>query len=300
MSRKGRDIHGFLLLDKPQGMTSNRALQRVKGLFGARKAGHTGSLDPLATGMLPICFGVATKVAQYGLAADKCYEVTGVLGTRTDTDDADGSVVEVRAVPELSPRNIEIVLSRYVGSSEQVPPMYSAIKHHGRRLYELARRGLEVARTPRPITIRRIELLSFETPALGIRVTCSKGTYVRALVTDIAAALGTVGHVSGLRRLSVDSFGEARMWTLEQLEDLAETGPEDLEGALLSTDSVLADWPELTLDADSVRRIRHGQTVRVTAAAVIGRHRIYSPGREFVGIGELNEAGELAPRRILG
>lgn len=295
-----RDINGFLLLDKPGGLTSNRALQKAKRLFEARKAGHTGSLDPLATGMLPICFGAATRVAQYVLAADKSYEVTALLGARTDTDDADGAVIEEREVPAMTEEALDPVLAGFIGASTQTPPMYSAIKHEGKRLYQLARQGRVVARKERPITLHALELISLAPPELRLRIVCSKGTYVRTLVTDIAAALGTVGHVTGLRRLSVDPFAGERMRTLDELEALAHGGREALDATLRPTDSVLVAWPKLMLDAEGLRRIKQGQTIRVGSVDTIGRHRIYSAAGEFIGVGEVNGAGDVAPRRILG
>ena len=297
--RQRRTVDGFLLLDKPYGFTSNRALQRVKRLFDARKAGHTGSLDPLATGMLPICFGTATRVAQYALAADKSYAVTGRLGVRTDTDDADGRIIEQGTVPELTLGAVKAVLEGYVGVSEQTPPMYSALKHEGQRLYELARRGIEVEREARPISIRSIELGAFEPPDIEMRVVCSKGTYIRTLVADIAASLGTIGHVAALRRLTVGSFVDERMWTLEELEVLAIDGWTALDRTLRPTDTALLGWPEVVLDGEALSRVRHGQTIKIEPPDHSGCHRIYSADRVFVGIGVVNERGELAPRRIL-
>jgi tRNA pseudouridine55 synthase len=213
-----RTLDGIVLLDKPLGLSSNAALQRVKWLFGARKAGHSGSLDPLASGMLPICFGRATKLSAKLLDARKCYRFTVQLGTRTATADREGEVIEQCAVPELEAARIEGVLAAFRGPQTQIPPMYSALKHQGRRLYELAREGLEVEREPRAIRIDELELESWDTPELGLRAVCSKGTYIRVLAEDIARALGSCGHVVVLRRLWVEPFAEAQMVSLQALE----------------------------------------------------------------------------------
>ena len=213
-----RDVHGIVLLDKPEGLSSNQALQRVRGIFRARKAGHTGSLDPAATGLLPLCFGEATKVSAWLLDAEKEYLVRACLGERRDTGDSEGRVIETAELPDLDGAGWQALFARFTGEIEQVPPMYSALKKDGRRLYELAREGREVERAPRPVRIRSLQLIARESDELVFRVRCSKGTYVRTLVEDIAAAAGTVGYTRGLRRVAVGPFSGAAMVTLDALE----------------------------------------------------------------------------------
>lgn len=296
--QKGRVIDGVLLLDKPIGLTSNQALQRVKRLFNARKAGHTGSLDPLASGLLPICLGQATKVSGFLLDAGKRYQVVARLGQRTDTGDADGQVIEERPVPALDRGLVKRVLARFEGSQTQVPPMYSAIKHQGQRLYKLARQGIEIERQPREIEIHGLELLSLEADALELEVACSKGTYVRTLVEDIARALGTVAHVIVLRRLGVGPYAEGRMYKLEELEALAEQGMERLDELLLPVDSALEHWPSVELGADSAYYLMQGQAVMAPGAPSSGKVRLYDEGHGFLGIGEVKLDGRVAPTRL--
>lgn len=296
--QKGRVIDGVLLLDKPIGLTSNQALQRVKRLFDARKAGHTGSLDPLASGLLPICLGQATKVSGFLLNAGKRYQVVARLGQRTDTGDADGQVIEERPVPALDRGLVKRVLARFEGSQTQVPPMYSALKHQGQRLYKLARQGIEIERQPREIEIHGLELLSLEADALELEVACSKGTYVRTLVEDIARALGTVAHVIVLRRLGVGPYAEGRMYKLEELEALAEQGMERLDELLLPVDSALEHWPSVELGADSAYYLMQGQAVMAPGAPSSGKVRLYDEGHGFLGIGEVKLDGRVAPTRL--
>lgn len=288
-----RDVHGVLLLDKPSGITSNKALQQVKRLLRATKAGHTGSLDPLATGMLPICFGEATKLTGLMLAADKTYRVSAALGRATDTGDSTGAVVAEAAVPTLSEALVRPALERLTGSIEQVPPMYSALKHDGQRLYALARRGIEVERAARTVTIHELTLLRHEPCLLELRVRCSKGTYVRTLVEDLARALGTVGHVTALRRLAVAPFGEGPMTTLAALEQAIEA-----DALLLPVDSVIADWPRLSLDAELVERLVHGQAVRAEDGWPRGPVRLHTAMGRLFGIGEVGAGDRLVPRRL--
>ncbi|MCH8930792.1 MAG: tRNA pseudouridine(55) synthase TruB [Proteobacteria bacterium] len=280
------------------GLTSNQALQRVKRLFNARKAGHTGSLDPLASGLLPICLGQATKVSGFLLDAGKRYQVVARLGQRTDTGDADGQVIEERPVPALDRGLVKRVLARFEGSQTQVPPMYSAIKHQGQRLYKLARQGIEIERQPREIEIHGLELLSLEADALELEVACSKGTYVRTLVEDIARALGTVAHVIVLRRLGVGPYAEGRMYKLEELEALAEQGMERLDELLLPVDSALEHWPSVELGADSAYYLMQGQAVMAPGAPSSGKVRLYDEGHGFLGIGEVKLDGRVAPTRL--
>jgi tRNA pseudouridine55 synthase len=298
-SNPGIRVDGVLLLDKPRGLTSNQALQRVKRLFRARKAGHTGSLDPLATGMLPICMGEATKLSAYLLDADKLYEVSAVLGVATTTADADGEVLETRPVPELDRATLEKVLIRYQGDIEQVPPMYSALKHQGRRLYDLARAGVEVERKPRRVSIHELRLLELGEGSFSLRLRCSKGTYVRTLVADMGEDLGCGAHVQALRRLAVGPYEAGSMVTLEQLEEAAAAGDEQLRSWLRGLDSALQDWPAVTLDADSAYYLQRGQPVLVPRAPGAGRVRIYAGSGVFLGVGEVLDDGRIAPRRLI-
>jgi tRNA pseudouridine55 synthase len=290
-----RRVDGLVLLDKPLGLTSNRALQIVRRLFRAEKAGHTGSLDPLATGVLPLCFGEATKVAGYLLDADKRYVATLALGAQTDTGDREGRVVRSAAVPSFDRTRLESVLGTFVGDTTQIPPMYSALKRDGEALYAIARRGEVVERAPRPVRITALSLVSFTDETLVFDVRCSKGTYVRTLGEDIAIALGTVGHLAALRRTDVGGvFTEQPVHTLDQLESLA--GDEAaLDRLLVPADRALAGWPEVQLTAEVSARFGHGQTVAADGAD--GLHRVYAVGGGFLGLGEIR-AGDLVPRRL--
>lgn len=295
-----KPVDGVLLLNKPAGLSSNQALQKVKRLLNARKAGHTGSLDPAATGMLPLCFGEATKVCSFLLDADKTYRVAAKLGVRTDTGDADGLPIEEAAVPELDERAWTDILEGFLGQSEQVPPMYSALKKDGKRLYELARKGETVERKPRPIRIDAIELLEIAGTRLVFRVSCSKGTYVRSLVEDIAAVAGTVAHTARLHRERVGRFDATGMIDLETAETLAQNDSIQLEDRLLPPDSALQNLPSVELERAQAERFRNGQTVSGSEAAEPGLARVYGPGglEEFVGVGEVAKGGAIAPRRV--
>lgn len=295
--RRGRPVDGILLLDKPAGMTSNQALQRTKRLLDAAKGGHTGALDPAATGMLPLCFGEATKVCSYLLDADKVYRVSARLGTRTDTGDADGTVIESADVPELDAEAWTGVLQRFLGETRQVPPMYSALKKDGRRLYELARRGETVDRAPRTIRIREIELLELAGQRLVFRVRCSKGTYIRSLVEDIAAAVGTVAHTAYLRREAVGPFEGQPMLELDAVEALAGDGEALLE-RLLPADRALAELPAAGVAEADAGRFRRGQAVRALEDGASGLARVYVATGEFLGIAERVPEGLLAPRKV--
>jgi len=299
-SKRGRNVRGILLLDKPSGLTSNQALQRAKRLFKAAKAGHTGSLDPLATGMLPICFGAATKLAGYLLDARKTYFVTAKLGVATDTGDADGEVIATSDAPAPSEADVRAAVESFVGEIEQTPPMYSALKRDGKRLYELARKGIVVDREPRRVQIDAMTLEGFAWPELSFSVTCSKGTYVRTLVTDLAENLGTVGHVTALRRLAVEPFDPADMAGFEQLErDAAEGGLAALDRHLLPAERALAGWPRLELPPQTTERLLHGQSVPAAADWPVGPVRLVDRRMGFVGIGEVLPERRLAPRRML-
>jgi tRNA pseudouridine55 synthase len=291
-------VDGLLLLNKPTGMTSNRALQTVKRLLNAKKAGHTGSLDPSATGMLPLCFGEATKVCAYLLNADKTYRVTARLGNSTDTGDADGQEVSTAPIPEMSADDWDVILQTFVGESMQIPPMYSALKKDGIRLYELARKGETVEREPRPITIHEIRLLECAGSRLVFRVACSKGTYIRTLVEDIAGRAGTVAHTARLHRESVGHFRSEDMLDLTAVEALAEDSQLALRERLLSPDVALAGFPPVSLDESAGLRFSGGQPVTVAEESRTGLARVYGAGQQFLGVGELAGNGQLAPRRV--
>jgi tRNA pseudouridine55 synthase len=294
-----RDVHGIVLLDKPKGYTSNQALQRVKYLFRARKAGHTGSLDPLATGLLPLCFGEATKVSGFLLDADKHYRTVCRLGVTTETGDAEGAVLRERPVPALDTATIEAALAPFRGPICQVPPMYSALKHQGQRLYDLARKGEEVERAPRDVTIHGLTCLSASEDTLVLDVRCSKGTYIRTLVEDIGERLGCGAHVIELRRLGLSPFDESEMVTLEQIEEKAQEGDAALDALLTPIDSALSHWPAVTLDRDSAWYVGQGQAVFVPGAPTAGMVRIYGPGGTFLGMGGILDDGRVAPRRLI-
>lgn len=295
-----RPLHGIVLLDKAKGISSNHALQQVRRLFQAEKAGHTGSLDPLATGLLPICFGKATRVSGLLLDADKSYTVCARLGQRTDTGDADGAVIEERPVPKLDLAQVEAVVARFVGEVEQVPPMYSALKYQGQRLYELARKGIEVERAPRRVRFHWITVDRFEGAELCLSLRCSKGAYVRTLVEDIGEALGCGAHVTMLRRTGLGPFMDhPRMYTFDELQEIAEQGQEALDRVILPTDSALSGYPAIKLDADSTFHIRHGHPVFVAHAPREGWFRIYGADDLFLGLGEVLDDGRVAPRRLL-
>lgn len=302
MGRRARNrfdaVDGVLLLNKPAGLTSNQALQKVRRLLNARKAGHTGSLDPAATGMLPLCFGEATKVCAFLLDADKTYRVTARLGMATDTGDADGTVIDTKDVPVRSREDWEALLEGFLGESMQVPPMYSALKKDGKRLYELARKGQSVERDPRPITVHEIRLLEIAGPRLVFRVRCSKGTYVRTLVEDIAKQAGTLAHTARLHRESVAEFRAEDMLDFAGVEAAAEKGIEALRKRLLPPDAALGGMPRLAIGAEDTRRFLQGQPVSRPGSAPEGLVRVYGEAGEFLGVGALSGDGGLAPRRV--
>ena len=304
MARGGRrrydEVDGLLLLNKPPGMTSNRALQLVRRLLNAKKAGHTGSLDPSATGMLPLCFGEATKVCAFLLDADKTYRVTARLGTATSTGDADGGeTIATAEVPALSFDEWQEILQGFKGESMQVPPMYSALKKDGKRLYELARKGETVEREPRPIRVDEIRLLEVAGTRLVFRVTCSKGTYVRTLVEDIAKRAGTVAHTVRLHRESVGDFRAEDMVDMAAVKAQAEADREALKQSLLAPDVALAGMPAVTLaEVADGSRFSGGQTVKGPAEPAAGLVRVYAASGEFLGVGERSGDGSIAPRRV--
>lgn len=302
MRRKGaqrRDVNGVLLLDKPVGITSNRALQSVKRVFNARKAGHTGSLDPLATGLLIVCLGEATKISAYLLDADKHYRTTCRLGVKTATADADGDVIERRPVPAWSAARLERVLRRFRGCIAQIPPMYSALKHEGKRLYTLARDGIEVPREPRSLVIHRLELVERGEDWLTLDIRCSKGTYVRTLIEDIGEALACGAHVTALRRLGVAPYDAPDMIDLPSLHSFAERGADHLDACLLPIDTALADWPALNVDDASAYYLKSGQPVRISGAPPNGKTRLYDRRHGFIGLGRVLDDGRIAPERTI-
>ena len=301
MRRSGlRNVNGIVLLDKPVGMTSNAALQTVKRLFRAKKAGHTGSLDPLAGGLLPLCFGAATKVSAFLLEADKRYRVTIKLGVKTTTGDAEGEIVARRAVPAIAPEALQAVLSRFIGAIEQIPPMHSAIKHQGQPLYKLARKGIEVARNARSVTIYELDLLRAEGDELDIDVACSKGTYIRTLAEDIGEALGVGAHVTALHRTATGPFGGEQMVSLAMLEAAATEGYAALDRFLLPMESALEHWPEVCLSDDLAFFLRQGQAVFVPRAPTQGWVRLRTADQRFLGVGRVLDDGRVAPKRLIG
>ncbi|MCP3668868.1 MAG: tRNA pseudouridine(55) synthase TruB [Gammaproteobacteria bacterium] len=297
--KSGRDVRGILLLDKPLGITSNSALQDVKRLFKAQKAGHTGSLDPLADGLLPICFGAATKVSAFLLDADKYYLVRVKLGVTTTTADAEGEVVETKPVEGITESDIQRVISEFEGEIEQIPPMYSALKHKGERLYKLARDGIEVEREPRRVTIHEISMQGYTAPEFELKVHCSKGTYIRTLAEDIGNKLGCGAHVAALRRTGVGPYGADAMVSMEQVKQLAEEGFSALDELLLPIDSALGSWPEVKLSPDGTFYLRQGQPVLVPNAPTEGMVRLYDADGGFMGAGEILDDGKVAPRRMM-
>lgn len=298
-SNPGRNVQGILLLDKPLGETSNAALQKVKRIYFARKAGHTGSLDPLAGGLLPICFGSATKISAFLLDADKRYWVRIKLGETTTTGDAEGELLETRPTAGITESDIRTALERFVGEIRQIPPMYSALKHKGKRLYALARDGVEVEREARTVRIYKIELLSINLPEFEINVSCSKGTYVRTLAEDIGTVLGCGAHVSALRRTGVGPFDATQLVSMDDLNRAFEQGREALQALLLPMESALCDWPAVKLNADSTHYVKQGQAVLVPNAPTAGKVRLYDEKENFIGVGEILEDGRVAPKRLM-
>lgn len=295
--KRGRNIDGVFLLDKPQGMSSNDIMQKVKRVFQANKAGHTGALDPLATGMLPICLGEATKFSQFLLDADKRYVVTAKLGERTDTSDAEGQVVETRPV------NVEIsqiltALEQFRGDILQVPTMFSALKHNGKPLYEYARAGITVEREARPITIFGINFIEYQAPSLTLEVHCSKGTYIRTLVDDLGEVLGCGAHVTVLRRTAVADYPTEKMMTWDALQALAEQG--DLDQHLLPIDTAVSKLPALKLNAEQSKGIGFGQRVKFANEAKLrGQVRLFSDKNIFLGVALIDDNNVIRPQRLI-
>lgn len=288
-----RDVHGILLLDKRLGVSSNQALQEVKRLLNVAKAGHTGSLDPLATGLLPLCFGEATKVSGMMLDDDKRYRVVIRLGVLTDTGDAEGAVLETKPVPEITQAMLDDCLKRFTGEIDQVPPMYSALKLNGKKLYELAREGKTVERKARRITIHELKQLDFASECLTLEVFCSKGTYIRSLAEDIGAHFGCGATVAELRRLQAGIFTLDKALTIEQLRAL---NAEQIEARLLAVDTPLQHLPAVQLQTVDAEKIKHGQSINAEQT-LPGQVRLYHDGA-FLGLGEMRMDGKLAPCRL--
>ncbi|PHI32379.1 tRNA pseudouridine(55) synthase TruB [Budvicia aquatica] len=304
--RRGRDVHGVLLLDKPTGISSNDALQKVKRIFNANKAGHTGALDPLATGMLPICLGEATKFSQFLLDADKRYRVIARLGQRTNTSDADGEIISEREINFTQDR-LDAALDTFRGVIDQVPSMYSALKYQGKPLYEYARQGIEIPRESRSITVHELKFIRLEGHELELEVHCSKGTYIRTITDDLGELLGCGAHVMYLRRLNVSDYPTERMVTLEQLQLIVATAEANeqspsltLDPLLLPMDSAVADFPEVNLLPVMGVYVKQGQPVQAAGSPASGLVRItVGDEREFIGVGQIDDQGRVAPRRLV-
>lgn len=289
------DVHGILLLDKPLGLSSAAAVARTKRLFAARKAGHTGSLDPLASGMLPICLGEATKFGALMLEADKTYRLTLRLGERTPSADLESTVIERRELPPLTARDLERALADFPRAYAQVPPMHSAIKQDGKPLYVYARAGETRERAARSIVIHDMQLIEWLSPDATFDVRCTKGAYMRVLAEDLALRLATIGHLVGLRRLGVAPFARSPQWTFEALEALS---PGERARLLLPVDAALGDWRRLDVPAEGIEAVRQGRSVAV-AGECTGNVRIYAPGLGFVGLGAVEASGRLKPLRLI-
>lgn len=304
--RRGRDINGVLLLDKHQGLSSNDVLQKVKRIYNANKAGHTGALDPLATGMLPICLGESTKFSQFLLDADKRYRVIARLGQRTNTSDADGEVVQERPV-EFTQEQLDAALEQFRGDSQQIPSMYSALKHQGKPLYEYARQGIDVPREARDITVYELQFIRWEGDELELEIHCSKGTYIRTIIDDLGEVLGCGAHVIYLRRVQVSNYPSERMVSLEQLQQMIaaaeEAGVEPrtvLDPLLLPMDTAASHLPEINLTDVVAAYVLQGQPVQVQGLPAEGMVRInVGEKRRFIGVGEVDDQGRLAPRRLV-
>lgn len=290
-----RAISGVLLLDKAYGISSNTALQQVKRLFQAEKAGHTGSLDPLATGLLPLCFGEATKFSQYLLDADKTYQAVIKLGATTTTGDVEGEIISQHPVA-VSPLQVAQVLQGFIGSVQQIPPMYSALKHQGKALYSYARAGIEIERKSREITIYSLDLDKFSGDELSVTVSCSKGTYIRVLAEDIGAKLGCGAHLNALRRIATGGFDISHALTLPQLEQMT---AEQRDASLFPADCLLDGIPKVILDSESAFYVQQGQEVWQAKQSNRGLVSLYGPDQVFLGLGEITDSGKVAPKRLV-
>jgi len=295
---KRRSIHGVLLLDKPVGFSSNAVLQKVKRIFRAKKAGHTGSLDPLASGMLPICFGQATKFSRFLLNSNKIYQVTALLGVRTTTGDQEGDVVDQRVVPAIGLKQVDRIFDKFRGDIEQVPSMYSALKHQGQPLYKLAREGITVERPPRRVTVYDLVVIRCENQVIEFRLNCSKGTYVRTLVDDFGKVLGCGAHVIALRRLSVGAYCTEAMVAMETLES-ARDHLTVLDQRVLPLATAVAELPEVRLNQNMAFYLQQGQSMMLSHINTLGFVRIATKAGQFLGVGEMIEGQRLIPRRLI-
>ena len=303
--RKGRDIHGVILLDKPIGMSSNAVLQKVKRLFFAAKAGHTGALDPLATGMLPICLGEATKFSQYLLDSDKRYLVTAKLGVRTSTSDSDGEIVSERSV-DVYLEYLQEMLKTFLGETEQTPSMYSALKYQGQPLYKYARQGIDVPRKSRNITVFSIELIRFENNEVDLEIHCSKGTYIRTIVDDLGELLSCGAHVTALRRTQVANYPYENMVSLDELVQLSEQGVKDeplydaLDDLLLPVDTAIQNFAEVNITEMMAQAFQHGQSLQISSAPLNSTVRVSAgDNKTFLGLAEVDALGNVAPKRVV-
>ena len=297
-NQQGRDISGVVLLDKASGSSSNYVLQQVKRLFGANKAGHTGSLDPLASGLLPICLGQATKVAQFLLDDDKRYFVRAKFGQVSSTGDSEGKIVNFGSTKGIDESSIRVTLLKFIGDINQVPPMYSALKRNGTPLYKLARKGIEIERSSRPVTIYEINFLDLEDAVVSLEVSCSKGTYIRTLVEDIGKSLGCGGHVIELRRTGFAHLGLSESKTYEQLSKLKEQNLESLDSVILSADEMLPNLKSVYLDSEQTRNIRLGMKIEYLGFSSSHKLKLYDHKKQFLGIGESNLMSQILPKRL--
>lgn len=299
--KKGVPLDGVLVVDKPQDWTSNAVLQKVKYALNAQKAGHTGALDPLATGVLPLCFGEATKFSQLLLDSDKEYVTCAYLGRTTTTSDAEGDIITESPVPDLSISELKNILKQFRGNLKQIPSMYSALKHKGTPLYKLARQGIEVEREARDIVIHELELLEYTQPYLRLRVLCSKGTYIRNLVEDIGEVIGCGAHVAELRRTRCGPFALEDSVSFTPFEDESgrQIAAERYQQRLLPVDSSVRQFPEILLDEANTGSIIQGRTVKISPLSSEGRVRLYSNERRFIGLGEVMSDGTVKPVRLL-
>jgi tRNA pseudouridine55 synthase len=297
-NQQGRDISGVVLLDKASGSSSNYVLQQVKRLFGANKAGHTGSLDPLASGLLPVCLGQATKVAQFLLDEDKRYFVRAKFGQVSSTGDSEGKIVNFGSTKGIDESSIRVTLLKFLGDINQVPPMYSALKRNGTPLYKLARKGIEIERSSRPVTIHEINFLDLEDEVVSLMVSCSKGTYIRTLVEDIGKSLGCGGHVVELRRTGFAHLDLSGSKTYEQLSKLKEQNLESLDAVILSADEMLPNLKSVYLDSEQTRDIRLGKKIECLGFSTSQKLKLYDHNKQFLGIGENNLMSEILPKRL--
>lgn len=292
-----RDLDGILLLNKSLGISSNKALQAARHIFKANKGGHTGSLDPLATGLLPLCFGEATKYSSFLLDSSKTYRATCKLGTTTTTGDGEGEILVEKPV-NVSTKMIDQVVEQFIGKIQQIPPMHSAVKHQGERLYKLARQGIEVERKSRPIEIFSLDVVAFDDDLLRLNIHCSKGTYIRTLAEDIGEALGCGAYLTALERTGVQPFWDARSYTLDELRSINEDESQNLDDCLLPIESALTDWPRVDLTSDMCFYLLQGQPVQIPKAPVDGFVRLFDEQKGFIGLGVILSDGRVAPKRM--